>query len=163
MSELADRLGIARRSATSRRRRARRARASSSARRPRRPAGRGGRGHPSRVQLLDDLAGHRRAAASELTAGLTNAELTIPARPALPPRELTLVERSLEQPIGGIMPQEFEGDLAGSCSGAWICTGALFRDVNLTDVRITHAWLVNVDIDAMVDKSSSTASTSRPT
>ena len=26
-----------------------------------------------------------------------------------------------------------------------------FRDVNLTDAKISHAWLVNVDIDALVD------------
>jgi hypothetical protein len=31
-------------------------------------------------------------------------------------------------------------------------TGALFRDVNLTDATITHAWLVNVQIDALVDR-----------
>jgi hypothetical protein len=30
-------------------------------------------------------------------------------------------------------------------------SGARFRDVNLTDARISHAWLVNVDIDALVD------------
>jgi hypothetical protein len=31
-------------------------------------------------------------------------------------------------------------------------TGARFRDVNLTDAKISHAWLVNVDIDALVDR-----------
>ncbi len=31
-------------------------------------------------------------------------------------------------------------------------TGALFRDVNLTDATFTHAWLVNVQIDALVDR-----------
>lgn len=31
-------------------------------------------------------------------------------------------------------------------------SGARFRDVNLTDAKISHAWLVNVDIDALVDK-----------
>ena len=30
-------------------------------------------------------------------------------------------------------------------------SGARFRDVNLTDARISHAWLVNVEIDALVD------------
>ena len=29
--------------------------------------------------------------------------------------------------------------------------GARFRDVNLTDATISHAWLVNVDIDALID------------
>ena len=37
------------------------------------------------------------------------------------------------------------------CSGAPISRGARFRDVNLTDAKISHAWLVNVDIDALVD------------
>ena len=49
------------------------------------------------------------------------------------------------------MPEEFEGDLAGAVFWGADLSGALFRDVNLTNVRITHAWLVNVDIDAMVD------------
>ena len=30
-------------------------------------------------------------------------------------------------------------------------SGARFRDVNLTDVTITHAWVRNVDVDALVD------------
>lgn len=50
------------------------------------------------------------------------------------------------------MPEEFEGDLAGSVFWGADLSGARFRDVNLTDVRISHAWLVNVDIDAMVDR-----------
>ena len=49
------------------------------------------------------------------------------------------------------MPEEFEGDLAGAVFWGADLTGARFRDVNLTDVQIGHAWLVNVDIDAMVD------------
>jgi hypothetical protein len=49
------------------------------------------------------------------------------------------------------MPEEFEGDLAGAVFWGADLTGARFRDVNLTDVKISHAWLVNVDIDAMVD------------
>ena len=49
------------------------------------------------------------------------------------------------------MPEEFEGDLAGAVFWGADLSGAMFRDVNLTNVRITHAWLVNVDIDAMVD------------
>src|SRR6185295_4298095 len=49
------------------------------------------------------------------------------------------------------MPEEFEGDLAGAVFWGADLTGARFRDVNLTDVKISHAWLVNVDIDALVD------------
>jgi len=50
------------------------------------------------------------------------------------------------------MPEEFEGDLAGAVFWGADLTGARFRDVNLTEVKISHAWLVNVDIDALVDK-----------
>ena len=50
------------------------------------------------------------------------------------------------------MPEEFEGDLAGAVFWGADLSGARFRDVNLTDARISHAWLVNVDIDALVDK-----------
>ena len=49
------------------------------------------------------------------------------------------------------MPEEFEGDLAGAVFWGADLSGAVFRDVNLTDVKISHAWLVNVDIDALVD------------
>jgi DinB family protein/pentapeptide repeat protein len=49
------------------------------------------------------------------------------------------------------VPQEFEGDLAGAVFWGADLSGARFRDVNLTDARISHAWLVNVDIDALVD------------
>jgi hypothetical protein len=49
------------------------------------------------------------------------------------------------------MPEEFEGDLAGAVFWGADLSGARFRDVNLTDVRISHAWLVNVDIDALVE------------
>ncbi len=31
-------------------------------------------------------------------------------------------------------------------------SGACFRDVDLTGAKISHAWLVNVDIDALVDR-----------
>src|SRR3954451_5453757 len=48
-------------------------------------------------------------------------------------------------------PEEFEGDLAGAVFCGADLKGATFRDVNLTDARISHAWLVNVDIDALVD------------
>ena len=50
------------------------------------------------------------------------------------------------------MPEEFEGNLAGAVFWGADLSGARFRDVNLTDVKISHAWLVNVDIDALVDK-----------
>ena len=49
------------------------------------------------------------------------------------------------------MPEEFEGDLAGAVFWGADLTGARFRDVNLTDVKVSHAWLVNVDIDALVE------------
>jgi hypothetical protein len=49
------------------------------------------------------------------------------------------------------MPEEFEGDLAGAVFWGADLSGARFRDVNLTNVRISHAWLVDVDIDALVD------------
>src|ERR1700730_15410380 len=50
------------------------------------------------------------------------------------------------------MPEEFEGDLAGAVFWGADLSGARFRDVNLADAKISHAWLVNVDIDALVDK-----------
>jgi uncharacterized protein YjbI with pentapeptide repeats len=43
------------------------------------------------------------------------------------------------------MPEEFEGDLAGAVFSGADLSGARFRDVNLTDAKISHAWLVNVD------------------
>ncbi len=49
------------------------------------------------------------------------------------------------------MPEEFEGDLAGAVFWGADLSGARFRDVNLTNATISHAWLVNVDIDALVD------------
>jgi DinB superfamily/Pentapeptide repeats (8 copies) len=49
------------------------------------------------------------------------------------------------------MPEEFEGDLAGAVFWGADLSGARFRDVNLTDAKISHAWLVNVDIDALVE------------
>jgi DinB superfamily/Pentapeptide repeats (8 copies) len=53
--------------------------------------------------------------------------------------------------MGGSMPKEFEGDLQGAVFWGADLSGARFRDVNLTDVKISHAWMVNVDIDALVD------------
>ena len=60
--------------------------------------------------------------------------------------------RTSEATIMRRMPEEFEGDLAGAVFWGADLTGARFRDVNLTDAKISHAWLVNVDIDALVDK-----------
>jgi DinB superfamily/Pentapeptide repeats (8 copies) len=50
------------------------------------------------------------------------------------------------------MPEEFEGDLTDSVFWGADMSRARFRDVNLTGARISHAWLVDVDIDALVDK-----------
>ncbi len=51
------------------------------------------------------------------------------------------------------MAEEFAGrDLSGAVFWGVDLSGARFRDVNLTDVTITHAWVVNVDIDALVDR-----------
>jgi DinB superfamily/Pentapeptide repeats (8 copies) len=53
--------------------------------------------------------------------------------------------------MGVDMPEEFEGDLAGAEFWGADLSGARFRDVNLTGASISHAWLVDVDIDALVD------------
>ena len=50
------------------------------------------------------------------------------------------------------MPEEFEGDLAGSVFWGADLSGARFRDVNFTGARISHAWLVDVNIDALIDR-----------
>jgi hypothetical protein len=50
------------------------------------------------------------------------------------------------------MAEEFEGrDLHDAVFWGVDLRGARFRDVNLTDVTISHAWVVNVDIDALID------------
>jgi DinB superfamily/Pentapeptide repeats (8 copies) len=49
------------------------------------------------------------------------------------------------------MPEEFEGDLSGAVFWGADLSGARFRDVNLTGTTISHAWLVDVDIDALVE------------
>jgi hypothetical protein len=52
-----------------------------------------------------------------------------------------------------MMAEEFEDrDLSGATFWGVDLSGALFRDVNLTDARIQGAWLVNVNIDALIDK-----------
>jgi DinB superfamily/Pentapeptide repeats (8 copies) len=49
------------------------------------------------------------------------------------------------------VPEEFEGDLAGAVFWGADLRGARFRDVNLTDAKISHAWLVDVEIDAFIE------------
>ena len=49
------------------------------------------------------------------------------------------------------MPEEFEGDLAGAVFWGADLTDARFRDVNLTGAKFSHSWLVNIEIDALVD------------
>lgn len=48
------------------------------------------------------------------------------------------------------MPQEFEGDLAEAVFWGADMRGATFRDVDLTGTKISHAWVVDVEIDALV-------------
>jgi hypothetical protein len=50
------------------------------------------------------------------------------------------------------MPEEFEGDLAGAVFWGADLKGALFRDVDLTGARISHAWFVDVEVDALIDR-----------
>ena len=50
------------------------------------------------------------------------------------------------------MPEEFEGDLTGAVFWGADISGARFRDVNLTGARISHSLVVDVDIDAFVDR-----------
>jgi hypothetical protein len=50
------------------------------------------------------------------------------------------------------MADEFAGDLAGAEFWGADLKGATFRDVDLTGARISHAFVVDVDIDAMVDR-----------
>lgn len=50
------------------------------------------------------------------------------------------------------MPEEFEGDLAAAVFWGADLRGARFRDVDLTGSRISHASVVDVEIDAFVDR-----------
>src|SRR4051812_29903142 len=61
-------------------------------------------------------------------------------------------ERQRREGTGGSMPEEFEGDLAGAVFWGADLSGARFRDVNLSGAKITHAWLVDVEIDALVER-----------
>jgi hypothetical protein len=50
------------------------------------------------------------------------------------------------------MPESFEGqDLSGSEFWGVDFSGAHFRDVNFTKTSFKNAWLINVDIDGLVD------------
>ena len=50
------------------------------------------------------------------------------------------------------MAEEFEGDLAGAVFWGADLRDATFRDVDLTGARISHAFVVDVDIDAQVER-----------
>ena len=51
------------------------------------------------------------------------------------------------------MAEEFEGrDLSDAVFWGVDLSRARFRDVDMTDVTISHARLVNVDIDGLVDR-----------
>ncbi len=50
------------------------------------------------------------------------------------------------------MPEEFDGDLTEAVFWGADLRGARFRDVNLSDVTISHAWLVDVEVDAFIDR-----------
>jgi hypothetical protein len=50
------------------------------------------------------------------------------------------------------MPGEFEGDLTEAVFWGADMSRARLRDVNLTGARISHSFVVDVDIDAFVDK-----------
>ena len=50
------------------------------------------------------------------------------------------------------MGEEFEGrDLSDSVFWGVDLSRAHFRDVNLTGATISHAWVLNVDVDALID------------
>lgn len=50
------------------------------------------------------------------------------------------------------MAEEFEGDLSGAVFWDADLRGATFRDVDLTGARISHAYVVDVEIDAQIDR-----------
>jgi hypothetical protein len=50
------------------------------------------------------------------------------------------------------MTEEFHGDLCGAVFRGADLSRTRFRDVNLTGARISNAWLVDVDIDALVER-----------
>lgn len=50
------------------------------------------------------------------------------------------------------MGEEFGGDLTGAVFWGADLRDARFRDVDLSGARISHAWLVDVEIDALVER-----------
>lgn len=50
------------------------------------------------------------------------------------------------------MPTELEGDLTDAVVWGADMSRARFRDVNFTGARISHAWVVDVEIDAYVER-----------
>jgi hypothetical protein len=50
------------------------------------------------------------------------------------------------------MPEEFDGDLTEAVFWGADLKGATFRDVDLTGARISHSMVVDVEIDAVVDR-----------
>ncbi len=50
------------------------------------------------------------------------------------------------------MAEEFEGDLTGAVFWGADLRGARFRDVNLADATISHALLVDVEVDTFIDR-----------
>lgn len=50
------------------------------------------------------------------------------------------------------MPEELEGDLRGTVVWGADMRGSTFRDVDLTGTRITHSALVDVEVDARVER-----------
>lgn len=50
------------------------------------------------------------------------------------------------------MTQEFEGDLRGAVFWGADLRDAVFRDVDLTGARVSHARFVDIDIDCYVDR-----------
>lgn len=50
------------------------------------------------------------------------------------------------------MAEELEGDLRETVVWGADMSGSTFRDVNLAGARVTQAWLVDVEVDAYVDR-----------
>ena len=69
-----------------------------------------------------------------------------------PPERETRVVRWRRRGREPGVPEEFEGDLTAAVFWGADLRGARFRDVNLTDVTISHAWLVDVEVDAFIDR-----------
>lgn len=50
------------------------------------------------------------------------------------------------------LPTEFEGDLRGAVFWGVDLRDATFRDANLTGATFSHVWLVDVEVDGLVDR-----------